>query len=252
MLKKSIPTASFVDVQSHLKDTKARFPNTFPSADTVKELMGNMGVNKSDNIVLYGQVGSVSGPTRAHFILSAYGFPNIKILDGGLVTYMAANLPTVPGEEYKGEKSVITDLTCKTDEIADFKLIHEFAQGNFLFSDYLGKQPDYQLIDLRLRHEFTGEKNTNIPGCRVGHVPGAIHISVEDFYHHDTQTLKTVEELEELLHKHRVDKNKKIIAMCKTGISASVGKFLLSEFNFKDSKIYDGSWSEYGTLTNKQ
>ena len=124
-----------MDVLAYLKDTTARFPNTFPSADHVKDLMGNMGVNKNDNIVLYGQVGSISGPTRAHFILSTYGFPNIKILDGGLVTYMAANLPTVPGEEYKGEKATITDLTCKSDEIADFKLIHEFAQGNLSLSN---------------------------------------------------------------------------------------------------------------------
>ena len=40
--------------------------------------------------------------------------------------------------------------------------------------------------------------------------------------------------------------------MCKTGISASVGKFLLSEFDFNNAKLYDGSWSEYGTLDNKK
>lgn len=91
--------------------------------------MGNIGVNKNDHIVLYGQVGSVSGPTRAHFILNTYGFPNIKILDGGLKSYLADHLPTVPGEEFKGEKSVITGLTFEKDFIADFKFVHEFAEG---------------------------------------------------------------------------------------------------------------------------
>lgn len=113
-----------------LKDPKGRFSNTFPTADIVKGLMENMGVTKDHHIVLYGQVGAVAGTTRAYSVLTSYGFHNIYVLDGGLKKYLADNLPTVPGEEYKGEKSVIAELVLNKQRIADFAFIKEFAQGN--------------------------------------------------------------------------------------------------------------------------
>ena len=91
--------------------------------------MENIGINKSDNIVLYGQVGSVSGPTRAYAVLNTYGFSNVKVLDGGLKKYIADNLPTVPGEDFKGEKTFINGMTYNEDNIADFAFVHDFAQG---------------------------------------------------------------------------------------------------------------------------
>lgn len=74
---------------------------------------------------------------------------------------------------------------------------------------------------------------------------------MSEFYNQDTQTFKTVEELDKIFEKHKVDKAKKTITMCKTGVAASVGRFIFSELDFKDVKLYDGSWSEYGTLDNK-
>ena len=118
-------------MQNELKDPKGRFANTFPTADIVKGLMENMGVNKNDHIVLYGQVGAVAGTTRTYSVLASYGFPNIYVLDGGLKKYIADNLPTVPGEDFKGEKSVITDLVLNKQRIADFAFIKEFAQGKY-------------------------------------------------------------------------------------------------------------------------
>ena len=115
-----------------------------------------------------------------------------------------------------------------------------------------GKHNDYQLLDLRPANEFTGELNANIPGCRPGHVPWAINISMSEFFHQDTQTFKTVEELEKIFEKYRIDKNKKTITMWKTGVAASVGRFVISELGFKDVKLYDGSWSEYGSLDQKK
>ena len=216
--------------------------------------MENIGINKNDHIVLYGQVGSVAGTTRTFSVLDAYGFPNIKILDGGLKQYIANNLPTVPGEEYKGEKSQIERLDLNKKKIANFSFIKEFSQGKDLIMHCLkclGKHSDYQLIDVRPPTDFNATENSGIPGCRAGHVEGAINIPMAEFYHQDTLCFKNSEELEKIFEKYKVDKSKNIITMCRSGMTATVAQFVFGQLDFKNVQVYDGSWSEYGTLDQK-
>lgn len=112
----------------------------------------------------------------------------------------------------------------------------------------LGKHTDYQLIDVRPPADFNATENSGIPGCRAGHVEGAINIPMGEFYHSDSLCFKSPEELAVLFDKHRVDKNKKTIAMCRSGMTATVAQFVFEQLEFKHVQLYDGSWSEYGTL----
>ena len=112
-----------------LNDPNGKFPHTFPPMDVVKELMEKNGLNKNDHIVLYGQPNSVIGPTRAYFVLETYGCPNLKILDGGLKKYVADHLPTIPGELYHGERTIVDDLVYNDKNIVDYKFVHDFALG---------------------------------------------------------------------------------------------------------------------------
>ena len=59
-----------------------------------------------------------------------YGFSNVKVLDGGFKKYWDENFPIVPGEEYKGEKSKISELNLDKSHIVDFEKVHDFALGN--------------------------------------------------------------------------------------------------------------------------
>ena len=44
------------------------------------------------------------------------------------------------------------------------------------------------------------------------------------------------------------DKNHNIITTCGSGISACILFLALQNINFKNIRVYDGSWSEWGQI----
>uniref|UniRef100_A0A7S3NA63 Rhodanese domain-containing protein n=1 Tax=Euplotes harpa TaxID=151035 RepID=A0A7S3NA63_9SPIT len=238
-LETAIPTACFVDVMTELADKSGKFPNTLPTPEIVKTVMENLGIGKNDNIVLYGQQGKISGATRAYFILSVYGFKNVRVLDGGLKKYVDEGLPTVKGEEYTGAKSKVTGLKLPQHKVAYYEEMKEFSEG---------KLPDIQLVDCRPASGFNGNADDNIEGCRQGNIPGAINVPASELLNADTQTFKNEEEIKQIVEKYNIDPAKRTITMCRTGVAASSGYFAFLRSGFKHLEIYDGSWSEFGSL----
>ena len=124
----AIPTARFLNVSDDFKDKSGRFPNTFPTEQVVKDVIGNLGIEKSDSLVIYAQSGKTIGATRAFVILSSFGFDSVRILDGGLSKYTELGYPTTKGEDFKGEKSELSGLKDPSEiranihELVDFSL----------------------------------------------------------------------------------------------------------------------------------
>jgi len=237
----AIPTARFLNVTDDLKDKSGRFPNTFPTEQVVKDVIGNLGIKLTDNIVVYAQSGKTIGATRAFVILSSFGFENVKILDGGLSKYTELGYPTSKGEDYKGEKSELSGLKDPSENRVSVDDIVEFS---------LNKSDDVQLIDTRPAKSFNGDASDNIDGCRQGNIPGSINITPSELLNED-QTFKTGDALDEIIRKHNIDPTKKIIVMCRSGMQATVGVAVLQNYigiPLTNVKLYDGSWSEYGSL----
>lgn len=116
------------------------------------------------------------------------------------------------------------------------------------YSHLLGKLDDYQLVDVRSAKDFAGAVNSNIAGCRAGHIPKSINIPMTDLFKSGTETLKSAEELEDLFEMHGLDKKKNTIISCRSGMTATVGVLAFNEVGYHNVQLYDGSWSEYGTL----
>lgn len=239
--ERAIPTSRFLDVVRDLKDKNGRFPNTFPPKEVVLELAQNLGLNIDDEIILYSQPGKTVGSTRSYVVLTSYGFRNVKILDGGLKRYTDLGYPTQEGQEHISEKSTIADLSDFKPQTSDISEVVAFA---------LGRLPDYQVIDTRPTDAYNGEATDNVDGCRQGHVAGSINIPMSEFFTSD-QAIKSDEEIKEIIEKYRVDPHKKTIMMCRTGMTATVGYVALRKYAdtpFESIKLYDGSWSEYGSI----
>lgn len=237
--EKAIPTSRFINVIEDLKDPNGRFPNTFPQPNTVKDVLQSIGIEKDDHIVLYSQEGKTAGATRSFFILNSYGF-NVKLLNGGLFKYIAEGYPTEKGKIYTGESTKISGLADPSDSLITMSEIQEFEKGN----------SDFQLIDLRPTEDFNGESEENIEGCREGRVEGAINIHTSEILNEDF-TFKTEKELGDLIDKHNLDPKKHTVVMCRTGVAASVGFAAIhsvSSIPFEKVQLYDGGWSEYGSL----
>ena len=234
-LEKAIPTARFLNVSQEFKDKSGRFPNTFPTEDVVRNVLQDIGVDITDNIVLYTQPGKTVGATRAFVILKSYGFENVRVLDGGLRKYTEEGYPTVQGKEYEGRKTNLSELANPERYTTNIHTIIKFA---------LGEATNLQLMDTRPANSFNGEATDNVEGCRQGNVPGSFNIPGKEFLN-DDDTFKKGEELKEIIEKYNIDPNKKIVSMCRTGMMATIPIVSLNNYNIQ---LYDGSWSEYGSL----
>ncbi|CAI2377107.1 unnamed protein product [Moneuplotes crassus] len=236
---KAIPNALFIHVFKTLKDKDGKYPNAFPPAEVVKEHLEALGINKTDELVLYSHPGKHSGATRAYIIFNHYGL-NVKILDGGLKKYEELGYPIQEGTEYTGEKSTIDSLESSEDLVVTLEEMHNFEEG---------KVDTFQVVDCRGAKDFNGEANDNIEGCRQGNIKGAINIEASEFLNKDG-TFKSEEEITGLVEKYKLDPEKETVCMCRTGIAATVGVFGFKKapsIGFPKVKLYDGSWSEYGS-----
>lgn len=237
--EKSIPTAVFLDVMQEFKDKTGRFPNTFPTEEIVKQVLQNLGIDRTDQIVLYAQPGKTVGATRAFVILKSYGFENVRVLDGGFRKYTEEGYPTAPGKHFDGRETVLTDLSTPDRHTIQVTEVVKFA---------LGQNSDLQVIDTRPASSFNGEASDNVSGCRQGNVPGSINIPAGEFLNSD-ETFKKGEDLQEVIDKYSLDPTKNIVSMCRTGMMATIAIVaLLNNNKFENIRLYDGSWSEYGSL----
>jgi thiosulfate/3-mercaptopyruvate sulfurtransferase len=226
-----------LDTSNELVDTTFKYPNGYPTKEQVISAMQKLGMKTSDTIVLYCQPHMYSSMTRVYHILDSYGFSDVSILDGGLLKFQQDGYPTTPGVDYTGPHSEIKDLKDPSENLIKIDEIVEFA---------LGKKPNMQLIDARGEESFNGRDPSLPDGCRQGHVPGAINIPADSLVN-DDDTFKKYPELVKIFESHGVDRNKDIVVMCKTGVSATVVNQALIFAQFSGMRLYDGSWTEYGS-----
>lgn len=238
--EQAIPQARFLNVMTDLKDKAGKFPNTFPTKEVVLEVLQRLGVSIDDEVILYGQPGKHIGATRAYIVLLNYGLKNLRVLDGHLKRYTELGYPVEPGVDYTGEPSHIENLEDPTRGLSDITEVVQIV---------LGRQDNVQIIDTRPADSFNGNATDNIEGCRQGRVPGSINIPAGEFL--NGTTVRSDEEIKEILDKYNINPKKKTIVMCRTGMAATLGLVALQKYTlepFDNLKLYDGSWSEYGSL----
>ena len=83
---------------------------------------------------------------------------------------------------------------------------------------------------------------------KSGHIPNSKNLYFNDLIDPGTKKFIKKEEIGDLVKKVGIDINKDIVCSCGSGVTACILKFALEllEEN-KNIKIYDGSWSEWGT-----
>ena len=60
-------------------------------------------------------------------------------------------------------------------------------------------------------------------------------------------SVRTLHEIEHAIEKYNLSKDKITVCYCRTAILASITAIILEAAGFKQVKVYDGSWTEYGS-----
>lgn len=226
-------------------DDRARnLGELFVGVDRAQEVLGSHGLVRTDEIVLYDSVKRDGGATASYvfWVLDTLGHPKVRVLDGGIDAWKRAGYEVVGRPETR-EPAL---YQAPSQEIRLEKLI----RGDFI-QKRLG-DPMYQIIDVRSRAEYIGEKGTKAPDgtpLPLGHIPTAVNVNYTDAWtDEETKMLKSYAELQELYR--GLNAGRGVVVYCNSGRRSSFSYFVLRLMGIDQAITYEPSWLEWGLPSN--
>ena len=252
--EKRIPYSQFFDMDI-IAEIPHLVPHMMPSNSVFIDHMKKLDIRLSDQIIIYDRSGMFSAP-RVWLMFYWFGHRNIQILNGSMFQYEKLGGKIEQGDDYgykkiSREKPNEDDFNYVKDETKIVNL--EFIIKNS-FEPNLSKK--YYFIDARSEERFNGTAPEPREGIRRGHINGAKCIFFQ-WLITDEYKYKSIEELKKLFEEKGIDINndedKTYICSCGTGLTACIVIFGLTLLGKYDKcKLYDASWTEYGSYTPEQ
>lgn len=227
-----LPNARFFDIKQKFSDVSAEFPSTLPNTEQFQNEAQALGINTDSALVVYDDRGIYSSP-RVWWLFKVFGFDNVAVLDGGL-------------PEWKAKGFTIENYTENNYTYGDF--VASFQPElitNIEGIQDLSKRLDTFILDARSRPRFNCLVDEPRVGLRRGTIPNSKNLPYTELL--DGNKLKPKEELSEIFNILVEDKTT-LVFSCGSGITACILALAASQCNFKNLVVYDGSWTEYGTL----
>ena len=225
-----IKNAQFFDIKKEFSLVEAPFPNTMISAEEFQYKVRKLGVTNTSCIVVYDRYGYYSC-ARVWGMFRAMGFENIAVLDGGLPAWNDAGFPTQNTEKVPDS---FGDFTSNFNS----SMIHNHVP----VLEAIDK-PNITIVDARGANRFYARVEEPRPGLRSGHIPNAKNIPYTSLL--NGVKMKSKSELQEIFSKVE---NEHLIFSCGSGITACVLALGADLAGVKRTSVYDGSWTEWGSL----
>jgi thiosulfate/3-mercaptopyruvate sulfurtransferase len=227
-----IPNARFFDIKQKFSDTSGNFPSTLPSSEQFQSEAQRLGLNNDSAIVVYDELGIYSS-ARAWWLFKTFGYTNVAVLDGGFPEWQKQNnkVDSFSDESYPlGNFEAELNLQFMTD----FDGVNQYSNSDAI------------VLDARSHGRFIGEVPEPRKGLRSGTIPNSISLPFTDLL--IDKKFKSVESLQ-YIFKPLADKEDTLVFSCGSGITACNLALGATLCGYKKIVVYDGSWTEYGTLT---
>lgn len=232
-LLEQIPNARFFDIKKKFSDVSNPFPSAFPSTEQFQNEARQLGINNTSAIVVYDDKGIYSS-ARVWWLFKAFGFTNIAVLNGGFPAWKNAGFNTETMQNYKGHSGNFVA-----------KLQPHFMR---FFNDIekASKNETHKIIDARSTGRFNCIEPEPRAGLRMGTIPNSVNLPFSNLL--TNGILKSKKELAKAFYMV-AEKDDPIIFSCGSGITACVLALGAEISGYKNISVYDGSWTEYGSLT---
>ncbi len=232
---KHIPKSIFFDIDE-ISDKDSNLPHMIPCVSQFNQKMNEMGITNNDKIIIYSMDGIGTSP-RVWWMFKLFGHKNVSVLNGGLRSWIHNSGP-IENSSYNNIKSSKYSATYNKNLICYYKDIVKIINNK-----------NYQIIDARSKGRFDGiEKEPRI-GLKKGHIPNSINLPFTTLINNKGYLI-TKSKILNLLKTHLINKNIPIISTCGSGVSACTLALALNHIGINNWKIYDGSWSEWGSKKN--
>ncbi len=213
----------------------------FPTAENMAARLETVGIAPDTTIVIYGI--PVQYGTYAFWVLSMAGHQDVRLLDGGKNRWIAEGRPL---DTATHEYDSVAYQPCTAD------ISSRVGRDDVLAN--IG-QATRTLLDVRSPEEYSGERVSPPPNFdhgaeRKGRIPGAVHLYYRELLNED-DTFKTVDEMLGSLAQAGITSNlsDEIVTYCRLSHRATLAWFAMRYLlGYDDIKIYDGSWTEWGSI----
>jgi len=227
-----IPSARFFDIKYKFSNTSAEFPNTFPSKEQFTIEAQKLGINNDSAIVVYDDKGIYSS-ARVWMLFKAFGHKNIAVLDGGFIEWKKGNYQVEDKCNYKDK----TGNFVATLQPKYFKFFDDITKAT--------NDKNYTILDARSEQRFKGLVAEPRVGLRSGIIPNSINLPYTKLLNENC--LKSKAELF-IIFNTLVKPDQHLVFSCGSGITACILALGAEISDYKNSSVYDGSWTEYGSL----
>lgn len=240
-LKGHIRGARFIDLDKDLADAgeDAAFGGRHPLPGTEKfgETLSRLGILENSHIIIYDDKSGANAAARTWWMLKAFGFRKVQVLDGGIQSAEKNGFEFSSGEELYNKTSPI-----KRDAwllpISGIEQVEDELKNN-----------SSTVIDVRDAYRYRGESEPI--DLVAGHIPGAINIPFSENLDENGNFLSP-EILREKYLKYLENKPGKLIIHCGSGVTACHTILALDYAGFEIPDLYVGSWSEWSRRPGKK
>lgn len=226
-----IPGAQRFDIDA-ISDKSNPLPHMLPSPEQFASQVGALGVGDGMMVVLYDGLG-LYGAARVWWTFRAFGSDNVRVLDGGMPKWKAEGRPLETGPAKSRPAKAFTpkfnrDMVASIDDVQKV-LLDKTAQ----------------VVDARAADRFRGDAPEPRAGLRGGHMPGAFNVPFGEVL--KDGRLKSHDEIAAAFRQAGVDLDKPAVTSCGSGVTASILTFAIDALGKPPGRVYDGSWSEWGS-----
>ncbi|WCO03259.1 sulfurtransferase [Psychroserpens ponticola] len=229
-----IPNSRSIDVKGKFSDVNAKFPSAIPSLNQFQNEAQRLGINNNSVIVVYDDKGVYWSP-RVWWLFKTFGFKNIAVLDGGLPEWKRLDYETS------------SSLSKSNWALGNFSATYDSSKMCF-FDDVSEQSKDKNtlILDARSAQRFKCLTPEPRKGLRSGTIPNSKNLSFTNVL--NGHCLKSEQELKAIFETFTIEE-KSLIFSCGSGITACILALAAEISDYKKLTVYDGSWTEYGTLT---
>ena len=229
-LAEHLPGTVFADVPGDFSDPDSALEYAIPSSRRFAGRAGALGLDPALPIVVYARESPVWA-TRLWWLLRYFGYPDVRVLDGGLGAWRRAGYPVESATTRR--KSVTIAVRPRPELLAHTGDVAAVVTG----------MPG-TLVNALSAREFRGEG----PAAhgRPGRIPGSVSVPSHHLLDRDTGCLLDHAALAEALGR-LVDPvaAPNLIAYCGSGVTATLVIFALAVAGREDARLYDGSLSQW-------
>jgi len=224
-----IPTAVLFDIDA-VSDPTSGLPHMAPGAAVFARWLSDNGLTGQERFIVYDQ-NTYMASARVWWTLRRMGC-DARILDGGLEAWRKAGGEIQSGPVPARARAFERGLRLIRDDAVTWSdVLHHVNRRDAL------------IVDARPPARFAGIDPEVRPGLRSGHIPDSINLPHASVIGADGKLLKE-DALKRVLP--RVDRDRRVITTCGSGVTAAVLYAAFIAGGFRDVRLYDGSWTEWG------